>query len=153
MENQVDEFVIKNPKWVFGLIIGLLIFELCGAVVLTVLYFMQVIVLGVLWPFLMFIAVLLLPTAFLIYGCLKEKFIYKDETLTYIKIIKKKQSVKIEDLAYVTISCNLGIIMHVKMYDREGKIAISFLEDGTFMRNGLFMKLMGQKNIPVRICY
>ena len=72
MENQVDEFVIKNPKWVFGLIIGLLIFELCGAVVLTVLYFMQVIVLGVLWTFLMIIDVLLLLTTFLLLCCLHE---------------------------------------------------------------------------------
>ena len=153
MENRINEFEIKNSKWIFYISMVLFVLELCAAVVLTVLYCVEMIGYSMFFALIIVVAVFFFPTVFMLYGYFKERFAFKNETFICVKLIKRTQAVKTDDLDRVEISislCRGFVLSHIKMYNKEGKVALSFLDDGTAFKNGLFMSVLAQRNIPVK---
>ncbi len=145
-DEKIEKFLIKNPQWVFVTSIMVAVIGVTISVVLTLL-----LCLGMAHP--VFIvadclsAVIALIGLFCIYGCKKEKFIFENETFTYVKIFKKTQSARLEDIDKVVIKYSL--ISKVKMYDIQGNVLLNFIDDGTSFADGSFIKVLKQRNVKV----
>ena len=145
---KIEKFLIKNPQWAFVSAIVLTVLSGFLCIVLSVMFCLKII------DKVMFIAILsmcvflALIGLFCIYGCKKEKFIFENETFTYIKVFKKTQSAKLEDIEKVEIDYSL--LIKVRMFDSQGKILLGFLDDGTAFADGNFVKVLKQRNVKVK---
>ena len=141
----IDKFVIKNPKWQFITFIILTVIAVAVCVTVSICLLFKVITTTNFVIILSIFSFLLLIGLFGIYVCVKEKFIFENEEFTYVKVFKKSQSIKIENLDKVVIDCSF--ILSVKMYDKLGNVALNFIDDGTAFKNGLFIQVLKHRNI------
>lgn len=140
----MPEFEIRNPK----ILKQLLKILLAVNVVLTA-FVVGLIIFKVFSP--MWIIVDVLPyiaVAFGFYVDKKEKFVLKDGEFKYVKIFRKSQSIKIEEIERVDIVHSL--IGKVIFYDKQGNKKLYFLDDGTAADNPIFLNALMQLNIDVR---
>ena len=150
MDN-VCQFKIKSPRWTKILFLGFLVLCALFAVVITVLYFAGVF--KDFWneaaPFYL-IAIFPLPlVGFGLYAYKKEEFSLKDGVFTYVKVFRKAQSARVEQIDYVKIT-RPGLIK-VEFVGKDGKTLISFFDDGTsFGANNVFLNSLFALNIPVK---
>lgn len=147
MENEkIEKFLIKNPLWTFIVSIILVVIGGAASVALTVFLCLNLL-------HLVFIVVDCLSAIFALFGCfgiyanIKEKFIFENETFTYVKVLKKAQSARLEDIDKVEIDYSL--LIKVRVCDSQGKILLSFLDDGTVFSDGNFIKVLKQRNVKV----
>lgn len=72
-----------------------------------------------------------------------------DGVFTYVKIFKKRQSVKVENIDYVIIR-KAGVLYKVKFVNKKAETALSFLDDGTAFDDDIFINALNALHIPVK---
>ena len=145
------EFKIKNRYIVFKYLVAFLIISVALAVMLVVF----ITVLSVYEQHSLSRAGLAVP-AFIVAVCdfglyvdKKEEFSLNDGVFTYVKIFKKRQSVKVENIDYVIIR-KAGVLYKVKFVNKKAETALSFLDDGTAFDDDIFINALNALHIPVK---
>ena len=161
--NKIDNFVIRNPSWIFYLALAGLLICLSLAVTITVLYCIGI------CKFLTFIIVISISCVFLIafliciFAYFKERFVFNQNTFTYVKTVGKPQSVNIENLSCVNIypvyfskvknwsyvKLHQKGFVTVEMIDKDSNVALKFTDNGVILSGDLFGTVLVQNNIIV----
>ena len=83
----------------------------------------------------------------IIYLALREQFKFDKETYTYRHFFRK-QSIKVQDVRNVQINLDsLGTVKKVIFYDKNGKKAISFFDNGRAFIDGVFISSLKEYRI------
>lgn len=145
------EFKIKNRYIVFKYLVAFLIISVALAVMLLLI----ITVFSVyekhsfIWAVLAFPAFIVAVCVFGLYVYKKEEFSLNDGVFTYVKIFKKRQSVKVENIDYVIIR-KAGVLYKVKFVNKKAETALSFLDDGTAFDDDVFINALNALHIPVK---
>ena len=145
-----EEFTIKKKPVILHLFWATLI----TSIALAVTFVLIVVLFGVykrveaIWAILIIPSVSLALSIFGIYVYHKEAFAFKDGTFTYIKVFKKPQTVKVEEIDYVVIR-RLGNYNKVQFVNKKAETPLCFIDDGTALDDGVFLHVLTKLNIPV----
>ncbi len=140
----MPEFEIKYPPILERILVFCLFAEVGLFIAFTVL-----IIKGIIGPIIylvVFIPLLLL--VFGLYVVKKEKFTLKDEEFKYVKIFKKAQSIKVQEIERVDIVHSY--FGKVEFVSKEGEKKLTFIDDGTAANNPLFLDALEFYKIQVR---
>ena len=147
----VYNFKIKSPPIIKTICLILLAVLGLFTVVITVFHFAGI--LNDFWneaaPFYIIPILGTALTWFALYVYNKEEFSLQNGEYKYVKVFKKTQSARVEDISYVKIT-RRGLIK-VEFFDKSEKVVISFYDDGTsFGYNNVFLNSLFAFNIPVK---
>ncbi len=145
--NNVNGFVIRNKPWTKWFFVIVLFLSLFAELIIGILIISKVMPFDMA-PFLIIPVFAFLLSMVGMYVYIKEAFIFKYGTFTYRKVFKKSQSIKIENISCVVIK-GKGLFQ-VEFVDKNGKTAISFLDDGTAFSNNLLIATLTNHNIPIK---
>ena len=148
MDNSQD-FIIRNkPAYliIFTLIIVLSVLCALALIILSASGFISG---NTGWYFLSIPAFFCLISLFGIYTCIKEAFSLKDGVFTYVKAIKKTQSVKAEDISSVSFRYQ-GFYYKIEFKDKNGNIPLAFLDEGTVLQGNYLINALNHFKIPYK---
>lgn len=136
MDNYYD-FQIRSKRWqryfmyltlAVSSTLAVLVVLLCGLQILPENY----------WLILLLPGLLIVLSGLGTYVALVERFTLKDGLFYYRKPFLKSQSAQVSDVAKVQLIGGTFGIDTVEFLDAEGNVLISFLDDGTCIRNEAF---------------
>lgn len=149
MQDKIEEFDIRAPKFTLHALIFLTLFWAGGLIAASVFYF----ALG--WEDKIGYYSIAGVCAFFLACCgplyyiyFKEKFVFKNEVYTYVKPFKRAQSASVTDIASVKIKHGT-MLAKVFFIGKYGNVLINFIDDGTAFLSGEFLNSLVQRNIPV----
>ncbi len=145
--NSINGFIIRNKPWMKWFFITLLILSVSAAIIIGSLILAHVMPIETA-AFLIITVFAAIASILGLYAYLKEAFILKDGMFTYRKVFRKSQSVKIENISSVVFKGN-GTYK-ITFLDKDGKVAISFLDDGNAFKDNLFIATLTHHNIPIK---
>ncbi|MDE6504765.1 MAG: hypothetical protein K2L42_02735 [Clostridia bacterium] len=140
MDNSHD-FIIRNKPYTLVVFTVLTALGVLGAIAIIILTATSYIPDDVGWYFLFLPAFICSLSGFGIYVYIKEAFYLKDGVFTYVKAIKKTQSVKTEDISLVLFRSR-GMFYKIEFYDKNGNVPLEFLDEGTALEGHRFINAL-----------
>ena len=144
--NTKFHFIINNKNGVvqFGIVFA--VFGLISFIMFLIQYLLKIVDYDFFCFGYVFIFFAILGSI-LIYLALREQFKFDKETYTYRHFFRK-QSIKVQDVRNVQINLDsLGTVMKVIFYDKDGKKAISFFDNGRGFMDGVFISSLKEYHI------
>lgn len=144
--NTKFHFIINNKNGVvqFGIVFA--VFGLISFIMFLIQYLLTIVDYDFFCFGYVFIFFAILGSV-IIYLALREQFKFDKETYTYRHFFRK-QSIKVQDVRNVQINLDaLGTVKKVIFYDKNGKKAISFFDNGRAFIDGVFISSLKEYRI------
>ncbi len=149
-ENTAEDFIIKAPIWAKYIFIGFTIVSGSLVLAFTFLYMLKMCDINYFIFSVIFLFTLLIGL-FGVYAYIREKFVFKDQVFTYLKIFGKARSANVNEIKKVVIKYGNGILCKVIFYNLNNEKILWYRDDGTAFKDGLFMNACENNNILVSV--
>ena len=146
MQEEIDFFEIKNPKWTFWACLLVMVGSLVSSIVFFYLNYQKQSSSDTLYTgyILLFVA---FASAIGVYVCVYEKLTYSNGVYMYYRPFGKNQLAKVEDIesikivtAHIYTRYGGNKRIRVFFYNKHKNILIKIADDGTLSENAMFLK-------------